>query len=348
MGIRVGVIGVRLGTRVHMPAYKAEGLEVVAVCALHQDRARQAAERFQIPHAFTDHRQMLRMKGLDAVAVAAPRPFHYALSKDSLDAGKHVICEKPFTTQIEHAYDLHKTAEANGLTAMVAHKVRFTPIYARVKELIDEDYLGRRRMCTVTQLTDSPSSTDAQEYVSDDDDIDMGGGMVSNRATDYLDCLLDWFGDVKSVWGRTRTFVPDRIDPETGKPRAATADDCLVASLEMANGGWAQFIVSSVMPFSHTRHLEIYGESGALVIPTEPWGRMRADGKLAGAHVGDKRLHSLPVPKRLGPVVNEQASQLPATRLLCTSVRGRDRERSVALAQLPGRLPRHASRECHT
>lgn len=71
-GARVGVIGVGFGARVHIPAFQSEGLEVVAVCARRSERAREAAERFGIPQAFTDYREMLQMDGLDAVSVAGP------------------------------------------------------------------------------------------------------------------------------------------------------------------------------------------------------------------------------------------------------------------------------------
>ena len=71
--MRIGVIGTGFGARVHIPAYQMEGLDVVAVCARRPGSARDAAERFGIPHAFADHREMLAMDGLDAVAVVVPQ-----------------------------------------------------------------------------------------------------------------------------------------------------------------------------------------------------------------------------------------------------------------------------------
>ncbi|MEE8517941.1 MAG: Gfo/Idh/MocA family oxidoreductase, partial [Dehalococcoidia bacterium] len=140
--LRIGVIGVRFGSVVHIPAYQAEGLDVVAVCSTREETAQAAAEKFGVPNWFTDHHEMLSMEGLDAVAVVTPRPLHYSVAMDVLAAGKHVICEKPFTTELEQARELWRTAEEAGVTAMIAHEFRFAPARARVKELIDEGYIG--------------------------------------------------------------------------------------------------------------------------------------------------------------------------------------------------------------
>ncbi len=115
--IRIGALGVGFGSTVHRPAFKSEGFDVVAACARHEDRAKGAAEQFAIPNAFTDYRDMLKLDGLDAVAIATPPSSHHAITIDALDAGKHVLCEKPMAINALQARQMWKKAKSTGLTA---------------------------------------------------------------------------------------------------------------------------------------------------------------------------------------------------------------------------------------
>src|SRR5438105_2754502 len=150
--IRIAVAGVGFGAAVHIPAFQSEGLEVVAVHSRRWERVEEAAKRFGILHAFTDYDEMLGLDGLDAVSIATPVTLHHPMTLAALKAGKHVICEKPFTVNQEEARDLWRTAESSGLTAMVAHEFRFSSGRMRAKELIDEGFVGRPRLVLMRLL----------------------------------------------------------------------------------------------------------------------------------------------------------------------------------------------------
>lgn len=151
--LRTGVIGVGFGAQVHIPAFQSEGVEVVAVCSRREERAREAATRFDIPHAFTDYREMLSLDGLEAVSISTLPPLHYPMSMAALEAGLHVLCEKPFTTDQALARQMWERAEGTGLTAMIAHEFRFASARMRVKELIDEGFIGPLRMVLMSLVT---------------------------------------------------------------------------------------------------------------------------------------------------------------------------------------------------
>jgi len=140
--VRIGVIGVGFGTQVHIPAFQSEGLEVVAVCARREERAREAADRFGIPQIFTDYLDMLRMDNLDAVSIVGPVSVHHPMVIAALTAGKHVLCEKPFSLDQGQAWEMWQEAEKSRLTAMIAHEFRFASGRMRVKELLEEGFLG--------------------------------------------------------------------------------------------------------------------------------------------------------------------------------------------------------------
>lgn len=90
----------------HIPGFQSEGVEVVAVCTRRRQRAEEAAARFGIPAVFTDYDEMLRRPDIDAVSIVAPVPLHHSMSLAAIDADKHVLCEKPFTTDQALAQEL--------------------------------------------------------------------------------------------------------------------------------------------------------------------------------------------------------------------------------------------------
>src|SRR5204863_3272477 len=98
MAIRIGVAGVGFGAAVHIPAFQSEGIEVAAICSRRPERAQEAADRFGVERTFTDYDDMLGMDGLDAVSIVTPVALHHPMAMAALRAGKHVICEKPFST----------------------------------------------------------------------------------------------------------------------------------------------------------------------------------------------------------------------------------------------------------
>ena len=315
--VRIGVIGVGFGSRVHIPAYQSEGLDVVAVCTRREETGRAAAERFGVPSVFTDHEAMLGMDGLDAVAVVGPRELHHPMAMAALEAGKHVICEKPFTTELHHARDLWRKAEATGLTAMVAHEFRFASARARVRELVDEGYVGPLHMVRAWVVRDSKIRSRGAPYDRRSDDAAGGAGLLWSQGSHYVDCLLHWFGDVASVSGDVFTHLPERTDPETSEVVQATADDAFGLTLRFASGGWAHLTGSYASVAGSGSGFEVYGSDGTLVTPqaantTNP----PAHGTVLGAKAGAKGLEELAIPERLQPFTDDRDDRLMPMRLL--------------------------------
>ncbi|MSQ22581.1 MAG: Gfo/Idh/MocA family oxidoreductase [Dehalococcoidia bacterium] len=139
--MRIGVIGVGFGSRVQIPGFQSESLEVVAVCTRRREGAERSAQEHGIPGVYTDYRQMRQHPGLDAVSIATPPASHHEIALAALNAGKHVLCEKAFAMNQAEARAMWQKAEQTGLTAMVAHEFRFAPARAYVKELLQQGYV---------------------------------------------------------------------------------------------------------------------------------------------------------------------------------------------------------------
>jgi predicted dehydrogenase len=320
--VRIGVIGVGFGARVHIPAYQSEGLDVVAVCSRREERAIDAAERFGIPNAFTDYRLMLKMDGLDAVAVVTPQELHHEVAMDVLAARKHVICEKPFATTLDDAREMWQTAEAAHVTHMIAHEFRFSPARARAKELIDEGYLGPLHSTFISIARGARPG--ARVYNPSRDDAELGGGLLWSQGSHNVDCLRHWFGEVAWVSGKVFTHNGERTT-ESGATVQTTADDAFVTTLGFVDGGWASLSVSSAASHGSGVRVELYGRDGTLVTPHPNVGSPNPPphAKLLGAKVGDDGLADIPIPERLDPYDDEGHDGLMPMRLLAREfVRG--------------------------
>lgn len=142
--VRVGVIGVGIG-KSHLKGYSnvAEA-EVVALCDLDETRARQAASEFNLDNAaiYTDHSALLENPDIDAVSVCLPNFLHQPIAVDALDAGKHVICEKPLALNAAQAQEIVDAAARNGKNCMVGQVSRFRQDSQYLKQIIGEKQLG--------------------------------------------------------------------------------------------------------------------------------------------------------------------------------------------------------------
>jgi predicted dehydrogenase len=301
---------------VHIPAFISEGLEVVAVCASRQERAQDAADTFSIPNIFTDYREMLNMESLDAVSIASPPALHHQMAIDSLDAGKHVICEKPFALNQDEAYDMWKKAEGSELTAMIAHEFRFASARMRTKELIREGYIGNLHMALIS-LANGPRNGFTPRPITSRDYAEQGGGFLWALGSHYIDCLRDWFGNIISVTGHVQTHYGERINQDDDGVINATSDDAFTFTVQFEQGGLATMNGTNAAPFGSGAKVEIYGSDGTLITPHVGTGvNPPAHGSLLGANKGDKQLEGISIPDRLETVTDDRDDRIGPFRLL--------------------------------
>src|SRR5689334_6888885 len=116
--MRVGIIGLGFGAQVHLPAFQSEGWEVAAVCSRTPDKARAAADAAGVKDAYSDPAELIARSDVDAIAISTPPATHHPLSVAALNAGKHVVCEKPFAMSAAEAAQMRDGAARNRRTAM--------------------------------------------------------------------------------------------------------------------------------------------------------------------------------------------------------------------------------------
>ncbi len=141
--VKVGVIGYGYwGPNLVRNFVEAADTQVVAVADMRQDRLALVHRRHPGVETTTDHRDLLRRSDIDAIAISTPVSTHFPLALEALQAGKHVLVEKPMTTTSEEALRLIDEAERRNLVLMVDHTFVYTGAVRKVRDLIQKGSLG--------------------------------------------------------------------------------------------------------------------------------------------------------------------------------------------------------------
>lgn len=279
--MRVGIIGASFAKAAYLPALRhTPGAEVVAVASARLESARSAAEAFGVPHAYDDWEAMLEQHELDLVCIATPTDLHEPQTLAAIEAGAHVLCEKPTAMDAAEAARMLAAAEAAGRVHMIDHELRFNPNRMRIAELVAEGALGEVRHVDITNVSTTwadPASRPKGDWWSL---AEKGGGRLGANGSHQVDLLRWWLGEVAWVTGAARTTVPDRLDRDTGEPWTATADDMAYFTVEMESGAVAQVMMSGVAAHGMGNHTRIFGSEGTITLSND-------DERLYFARAGD-------------------------------------------------------------
>ena len=123
--LNIGILGLGEGRSAMSAALNSPLLNLVMICDLSEERCKQRAEEFNYPNYTTSYEQMLAIKELDIVAIYTPDHLHATHVRQALEAGKHVICTKPFIDRLEDAADLIALGKQTGLRCFVGQSSRF-------------------------------------------------------------------------------------------------------------------------------------------------------------------------------------------------------------------------------
>lgn len=142
--MKVAVIGCgTIAQAQHLPNYiKHPGVEVKYVIDTDFRLAKEAAEKFNVPHALADFRDMLKDKEIEAVSVCTPNHTHAPISIACLEAGKNVLCEKPAAVNAELAAEMKRAADENGKILNIGVVNRFHTAVNKIREMVAEGELG--------------------------------------------------------------------------------------------------------------------------------------------------------------------------------------------------------------
>jgi predicted dehydrogenase len=152
----VGVIGCGfVGSGAHVPAFRSNPTsELVALADADEKRLKKAAQKNNVAHAYTSHKELIADEQVETVVVSLPTMLHAPVSIDAMNAGKHVICEMPLSNSLPEIDKMIEASRKNGVHLLPGLNFRFTPVYVKAKELIESGELGK------------PIAVNYREYIS--------------------------------------------------------------------------------------------------------------------------------------------------------------------------------------
>jgi len=292
--LRVGVIGTSWWADLeHLPGLQAlEDVEVAALCGRDPGRLAALAGKYRVPATFTDWREMVARGALDAVVIATPNALHHAQALAAIDAGLHVVCEKPLATTRAGAVEMAERAERAGRRTLTFFTHRAVAAAAHVKRLVDEGFLGRplhvsASYFTASHLQDRPLAWKMRR-------AEAGSGVLGDIGSHVVDLVRWWLGDLSRVAGQWQT--PHR---ERSGGVADADEDCSFLA-QLACGAQAVFQASKLVAgrANHQR-VELHGDLGSLVYEAEPGSDPTWAGRVLAGRRGRPGLEVLPPPRDL-------------------------------------------------
>jgi UDP-N-acetylglucosamine 3-dehydrogenase len=260
--LKVGVIGCgSIAKYRHLPEYKLnKNVEIVAVCDIVAERAEKIAEEYGAK-AFSDYKEVLKLEDIDAISVCLPNYLHAPVSIDALNAGKHVICEKPMATSKEEAEAMINAAKRNDKKLMIAHNQRFVASHQKAKEIIESGKLGKIYSFKTTFGHPGPegwSVDGAGSWFFNKEKAFIGAmGDLGVHKADLMRYLLGEFTEVGA-------FI------ETNAKQNTDVDDNAVCILRTESGIIGTLAASWAYMSGGDNSTIIYGEKGTLRLEADP------------------------------------------------------------------------------
>jgi UDP-N-acetyl-2-amino-2-deoxyglucuronate dehydrogenase len=203
--------------------------------------------------AYYDYEKMLERDDLDVITVCTPSGLHAEMGIKAVQAGKHVLVEKPIALSLEDANALIKAASTAGVLLGVVLQNRYNPPMQKTCEAVRAGLLGRLLLGNATVRWFRP-----QEYYEDDwhGTLAMDGGALMNQSIHHIDALQWLIGDVESVFAYTATLAHQMEAEDTG-----------VAVLKFKNGALGTVEGSTVTyPQNLEGSVAIFGEHGSIKV----------------------------------------------------------------------------------
>lgn len=214
--VRVGILGCGFWGKNHARVFRdIRAADVVAVCDIQEDRARSVAQNHKIPSVYTDWKQLIRDKDVEAVTVCTPSVTHYEMTAFAIEQKRHVLVEKPMAMNLDEASRIVEMARDKESIVMVGFIERFNPAVQTARNLVVGDEIGRVLLSYSRRIGTWPERIGDVGVVKDTaiHDIDLSlyffeempesayatGGSIKHRLEDHIQALLSFTNERSSM-----------------------------------------------------------------------------------------------------------------------------------------------------
>ncbi len=269
--VRVGVLGAgawALGA--HLPGFLRDPrCEVVAVADPKRELAEAAARQFNIPNVYDSHEALIERADLDLVDVCTPSATHFDLSWAALEAGKHVLCEKPVAFDFRETRRAAEFARSRGLKTKLGFTFRYAPAMRYFRKLVADGFVGTPFIFNGYEQNSQwldPMNPLRQVDPNADPNI-LHVSSLEGYGAPVIDISHLVVGaDLSQVVGTMRNFIPNRMVRATGKMQRMNIDDGDIYLGEFANGALCSIQTSYVTVGNYPGiEARLYGSEGAII-----------------------------------------------------------------------------------
>lgn len=251
--IRYGIIGLGAWGRCYADAIgKLPDVTLISIAVGNPDTVNNIRAEYPDVTVVTDYHELLERNDLDVAVVAVPNHLHFRIGLDVLNAGKHLLIEKPLALTVEDSETLFQTATEKGLHLVVGHQFRLSSLWGKIKELIDDNQIGKPKYALI-ELSRNPyrKGEDGWRY-----DKKRVGNWILEEPIHFFDLACWYFeqyGKPVSVYTAANTSLS--TDSELY--------DNLSAIVHFSNGSYA-VIAQTLAAFEHHQSVKVTGTKGSL------------------------------------------------------------------------------------
>ena len=273
--VGIGIIGTGFARRVQIPAFmNCDGARVMSVASGSLENAQFTADEFGIGHLTADWRDTIAHPEVDLVCITTPPNLHREMTLAAIEAGKHILCEKPMAMNVAEAQEMTEkaavaAAEGKPILALIDHELRFQPGRLLAYKMLRDGAIGKIRHARAT--FQAPHRGDPNIPWNWWSDATVGGGALGAIGSHIIDSF-HWFldADVANVFCQLQTHVRTRRDAD-GEMRAVTSDDTSNLMLRFADGTLTEnttavATISMTDGPNYLNLLEFFGTEGSMRI----------------------------------------------------------------------------------
>ena len=269
--VGVGVIGAGVWARnAHLPGYKRDTrCRLVGIADTEIDRARDAAREFDVPFITADARELIGREDVQLIDVCTPSHTHFDLAWAALEAGKHVLCEKPVAYDFRDTLRARDLARSKHLKTKVGLTFRYSPAMRYMRELVAEGFVGTPFIFNGYEQNSQwlDPMNPLRQVDPDADQSVLQVSSLEGYGAPIIDLAHLFVGsDLAKVVGTMRNFIPDRMVRATGRMMRMNIDDGDIFLGEFTNGALCSIQTSFVTVGNYPGiEARIYGSKGALI-----------------------------------------------------------------------------------
>lgn len=269
--LAVGMVGYKFMGKAHSHAYhdlslffpEVSAVRRVMICGRDAGGVEEAARRFGFESFTTEWRELVSHPDIDVVDINAPSDVHKEIAIAAVEAGKHVLCEKPLAITLEDAREMLEAAEKAGVKHMVCFNYRFVPAVQLAKRLINEGRIGHIKQYRASFLQDWLMDENAP-FVWRLDKKVAGSGAHGDLNAHVVDLARYLVGEFEEVIGVSRTFTKQRPYGRE-EQREVTVDDATAFLASFKSGAIGTFEASRVAGGKKCSNaFEVHGSKGSI------------------------------------------------------------------------------------